>query len=334
MSQLPGEMNAIEIREPGGPEVLVSARRPVPTPGRNEVLIKVRGAGLNRPDVFQRLGLYPPPPGASDIPGLEVSGEVIALGEGVAGIRVGDRVCALVSGGGYAEYVVAPVPQCLPVPAGLDLLEAAALPETFFTVWTNVFDRGRLKAGETLLVHGGASGIGTTAIQMASAMGSRVFATAGSEERCRFCESLGAELAINYREQDFVEACRVATSGRGIDVILDMVAGDYLPRDVELAAVEGRIVIIAFLGGTRAELDWRPVMGKRLTITGSTLRPQSVAAKGDIARALKEKVWPLIEAGRVRPQIYKVFGLSAVVEAHRLMDSGKHSGKILLSIPR
>jgi len=263
-----------------------------------------------------------------------VSGEVIALGEGASGIRVGDKVCALVAGGGYAEYAVAPASQCLPVPDGLDMMEAAALPETFFTVWTNVFDRGRLKAGETLLVHGGASGIGTTAIQMASAMGSRVFVTAGSEEKCRICEALGAELAINYREQDFVEACRSATSGRGVDVILDMVAGDYLPRDVELAAVEGRIVIIAFLGGTRAELDWRPVMVKRLTITGSTLRRQSVAAEAEIARSLRDRVWPLIESGRIRPQVYKVFDLSAVAEAHRLMDSGEHSGKILLRVIR
>ncbi|MCJ7556752.1 MAG: NAD(P)H-quinone oxidoreductase, partial [Gammaproteobacteria bacterium] len=278
-----------EIRAPGAPEVLVVGTRSIPVPGPGEVLLKVAAAGVNRPDVFQRKGLYPPPAGASDILGLEVSGEVLALGDGVSSLSTGDNVCALLAGGGYAEYAVAPALQCLPVPAGLSMLEAAALPETFFTVWSTVFETGGLKPGETLLVHGGSSGIGTTAIQLASALGATVYATAGSKEKCRVCETLGAALAVNYKEEDFVEMLREATGGRGVDLILDMVAGSYLERNVTLAAVDGRIVIIAFLGGTRAEMDWRPVMVKRLTITGSTLRPRTVAEKGAIARALKEK---------------------------------------------
>lgn len=332
MNALPSQMNAIEIREPGRPEVLEPVRRDVPRPGPGEVLIAVHAAGINRPDLLQRMGLYPPPPGASDIPGLEVAGEVVALGEGVASPAPGTRVCALLAGGGYAEYVAVPAPQCLPLPGGLDMLEAAALPETCFTVWTNVFDRGRLQPGETLLVHGGASGIGTTAIQLASALGARVFATAGSEEKCGLCRELGAELAINYREQDFVEVCREATGGQGVDLILDMVAGDYVPRNLELAAVEGRIVVIGFLGGWRADLDLRPVMIKRLTLTGSTLRARTVFEKGEIARALAARVWPLVEAGKVRPKLYRVFPLAEAAEAHALMESGRHSGKIVLQV--
>lgn len=332
MNALPSQMNAIEIREPGRPEVLEPVRRDVPRPGPGEVLIAVHAAGINRPDLLQRMGLYPPPPGASDIPGLEVAGEVVALGEGVASPAPGTRVCALLAGGGYAEYVAVPAPQCLPLPVGLDMLEAAALPETCFTVWTNVFDRGRLQPGETLLVHGGASGIGTTAIQLASALGARVFATAGSEEKCGLCRELGAELAINYREQDFVEVCREATGGQGVDLILDMVAGDYVPRNLELAAVEGRIVVIGFLGGWRADLDLRPVMIKRLTLTGSTLRARTVFEKGEIARALAARVWPLVEAGKVRPKLYRVFPLAEAAEAHALMESGRHSGKIVLQV--
>ena len=301
---------------------------------RPVLLLKVAAAGVNRPDVFQRKGFYPPPAGASDILGLEVSGEVVALGDGVSRLSVGDKVCALLAGGGYAEYATAPEPQCLPVPAGLSMLEAAALPETYFTVWSTVFERGGLKAGETLLVHGGSSGIGTTAIQLASALGATVYATAGSKEKCRACTDLGAALAVNYKEEDFVEMLLEATGGRGVDLILDMVAGSYLERNVTLAAVDGRIVIIAFLGGTRAEMDWRPVMVKRLTITGSTLRPRTVEEKGAIARALQEKVWPLLESGQVRPVISKVFPLEQAAQAHALMESSEHIGKIMLEISK
>ncbi|MCW8845057.1 MAG: NAD(P)H-quinone oxidoreductase [Gammaproteobacteria bacterium] len=327
-------MSVSEIRAPGAPEVLVSGTRPIPVPDPGEVLLKVAAAGVNRPDVFQRKGFYPPPAGASDILGLEVSGEVVALGDGVSRLSVGDKVCALLAGGGYAEYATAPEPQCLPVPAGLSMLEAAALPETYFTVWSTVFERGGLKAGETLLVHGGSSGIGTTAIQLASALGATVYATAGSKEKCRACTDLGAALAVNYKEEDFVEMLREATGGRGVDLILDMVAGSYLERNVTLAAVDGRIVIIAFLGGTRAEMDWRPVMVKRLTITGSTLRPRTVEEKGAIARALQEKVWPLLESGQVRPVISKVFPLEQAAQAHALMESSEHIGKIMLEISK
>lgn len=332
MSQLPERMLVCEIRAPGAPDVLVPAERPVPVPGPGEVLVKVAAAGVNRPDVFQRKGLYPPPPGASDILGLEVSGEVVALGAGVSTLNVGDRICGLLAGGGYAEYAVIPALQCLPVPAGLSMIEAASLPETFFTVWSNVFDRGALKAGETFLVHGGSSGIGTTAIQLAAAMGATVYATAGTDEKCRACEALGATLAVNYKEQDFVEVFREATDGRGVDLILDMVAGSYLERNVTLAAVDGRIVIIAFLGGTRADMDWRPVMVKRLTITGSTLRPRPVKEKGEIAAALRKHVWPLLESGRIRPVISKVFPLEKACRAHTLMESSQHIGKIILEL--
>jgi len=327
---LPADGLVVEIAEPGPPEVLRPARRPVLPPGPGEVLVRVAAAGVNRPDVLQRLGRYPPPPGASDVPGLEVAGEVAAVGEGVEGWRAGDAVCALVAGGGYAEYCLAPAPQCLPVPRGLSVGEAAALPETFFTVWTNVFERGRLAPGETLLVHGGSSGVGTAAISLARALGSRVLATAGSPEKCAACVALGAERAVNYREEDFVAAVREATGGRGVDVVLDMVAGDYLPRNVECLAVEGRLVLIALQGGSRAELDFAPLLFRRLTITGSSLRPRTVEQKGAIARALRERVWPLLEDGRVRPVVHARFPLAEAAAAHRLMESGRHIGKILL----
>ncbi len=330
--KLPETMTAIEIREFGGPEVLVPGTRPVPSPAAGEVLVQVAAAGVNRPDVLQRSGGYPPPPGASDIPGLEIAGTVAALGEGVSDWRQGDRVTALVSGGGYAEYCTAPAPQCLPVPSGLDFAEAAAIPETFFTVWSNVFDRGGLAAGESFLVHGGSSGIGTTAIQLARAMGARVFATAGSAQKCEACEKLGAERAIDYREEDFVELVKQATDGKGVDVILDMVGGDYVARNIDALAPDGRLVYIAFLGGSKVEVNLLPMMLKRLTITGSTLRPRPVAFKAAIAQSLKQQVWPLIEAGELRPVMYKTFALSAAAEAHRLMESGAHIGKIALVV--
>ncbi len=329
---LPETMSAIEIREFGGPEVLVPGTRPLPIPAAGEVLVQVAAAGVNRPDVLQRSGGYPPPPGASDIPGLEIAGTVVALGEGVSDWREGDRVTALVSGGGYAEYCTAPAPQCLPVPSGLDLADAAAIPETFFTVWSNVFDRGGLTAGESFLVHGGSSGIGTTAIQLARAMGARVFATAGSAEKCEACQKLGAERAINYREEDFVELVKQATDGKGVDVILDMVGGGYVARNLDALAPDGRLVYIAFLGGSKVEVNLLPMMLKRLTITGSTLRPRPVAFKAAIAQSLEQKVWPLIEAGDLRPVMYKTFALSAASEAHRLMESGAHIGKIALVV--
>ena len=325
-------MRVIEIAQPGAPSVLKTGRRDKPRAESGEVLIKVAAAGINRPDVFQRQGLYPPPPGASDIPGLEVAGIVAEVGEGVKGWCAEDRVCALVSGGGYAEYVNAPAEQCLPVPAGFSFIEAAALPETFFTVWTNVFGRGRLQPGESLLVHGGTSGIGTTAIQLATALGSTVYATAGSDEKCDACRDLGASIAVNYKKDDFVEVLRGATGGKGVDVILDMVAGEYIQRDLSVAATDGRIVIIAFLGGAQSDLDLRPLMVRRLTITGSTLRPQSVAAKGEIAAALRAKVWPLLEARRIAPRIFETFELAQAREAHELMESSRHIGKIVLEI--
>lgn len=328
---LPATMTVIEIREPGGPEVLVPATRPLPEPGPGEVLIRVAAAGVNRPDVLQRQGGYPPPPGASDIPGLEVAGAVVARGPGVSELAVGDRVTALVTGGGYAEYCAAPVPQCLPVPKGLSAVEAAGMPETFFTVWTNVFDRGRLAAGETFLVHGGSSGIGTTAIQLAKAFGARVFATAGSAEKCRACEDLGAERAIDYREEDFVEIVKAATGGDGVNVILDMVGGDYIQRNIRALAPDGRLCYIAFLGGSKAEVDFLPMMLKRITISGSTLRARSVAFKGAIAGNLKDRVWPLVEAGQVRPVVHASFALAEAAAAHRLMESSAHIGKIVLT---
>ncbi|SLN74272.1 NAD(P)H-quinone oxidoreductase [Oceanibacterium hippocampi] len=330
MVDLPQEMTAIEISGFGGPEVLRPGRRPVPSPDRGEVLIRVAAAGVNRPDVLQRMGNYAPPPGASDLPGLEVAGEIVAVGEDVTDWAVGQQVCALVAGGGYAEYCIAPAPQCLPVPSGLEMAEAAVLPETFFTVWTNVFDRGRLRKGETFLVHGGASGIGTTAIQLARALGARVFATAGDDEKCRACEGLGAERAINYRSEDYVEIIREASGGRGVDVILDMVGGDYIPRNIALAAPEGRIVFIAFLRGASQEVNFAPVMMKRLTITGSTLRPRSIAEKGAIAISLKASVWPLIEAGSIRPVMDSTFPLAEAAAAHRRIDDSAHVGKIVL----
>ncbi len=329
---LPATMTAIEIREPGDPEVLVPTRRPVPQPGKGEVLIKVAAAGVNRPDVLQRQGSYPPPPGASDIPGLELAGEVVALGEGVSAPKLGDQVCALVTGGGYAEYCVAPAPQCLPLPKGYSMEQAAALPETFFTVWVNVFERSGLKPGETLLVHGGTSGIGTTAIQLATALGSRVFATAGSAEKVKACEELGAERGINYREEDFVEVVKQATDGRGVDVILDMVGGDYIPRDIKALAEDGRLSFIAFLGGPKAEVNFMPLMLKRLTITGSTLRARPVEVKAALAAKLKEKVWPLLEAGRIAPVMAASFPLSEAAAAHALMESSDHIGKIVLTV--
>lgn len=326
----PETMTAIEIAQPGGPEVLRPATRPVPRPGRGEVLIRVAAAGVNRPDVLQRKGGYAPPPGASDIPGLELAGEVVALGEGVETWQPGDAVCALVAGGGYAEYAVAPAAQCLPVPRGLTPVEAAALPETYFTVWSNVFDRGGLREGERFLVHGGSSGIGTTAIQLAAQFGARVFATAGSPEKCRACEALGAERAIDYREEDFVEVVKQAAGG--CDLILDMVGGAYIPRDVSLLSPDGRLVFIAFLGGPKAELDFSQVMVKRLTLTGSTLRPREIAFKAAIAANLQTRVWPLLEAGKVRPVLHRTFPLAEAAQAHALMESSAHIGKIVLTV--
>jgi len=325
-------MICVEIAEPGGPDVLRAVERPDPMPGPGDVLIRVAAAGINRPDVLQRRGAYPPPPGASDIPGLEVAGTIAAIGDRVSDWRVGDRVCALVAGGGYASMCVAPAPQCLPVPTSLDLIAAAAIPETFFTVWTNVFDRGHLQPGETALFHGGTSGIGTTAIQLAVARGSTVYATAGSDEKCRACEALGAAKAINYRTQDFVQAIRELTNGRGVDVILDIMGGDYLPRNLAALATDGRVVQIGLLGGDSSTIDLRRVLGRRLTITGSTLRPRPVGEKGEIASALKREVWPLLERGTVKPIVHKVFPLAQASDAHRLMESSEHIGKIVLSV--
>ena len=325
-------MRAIEITQPGGPDVLRITDRPMPVPGAGEVLVKVAAAGVNRPDLLQRKGAYAPPPGASDIPGLEIAGVVAACGEGVLGLVVGDTVCALVAGGGYAEYCVVPEPQCLPVPRGLTMIEAASLPETFFTVWSNVFQRGRLMAGEILLVQGGSSGIGVAAIQIARALGSRVLATAGSPEKCAACESLGAERAINYKTEDFVEVVRTVTDGRGVDVILDMVGGEYVPRELAALAEEGRLVMIATMGGTKAEVELRLVMSRRLTITGSTLRPRSVAFKGAVARELREKVWPLLEAGTVKPVVHGTFPFERASEAHAALEVGNHIGKIVLTV--
>ncbi len=329
---VPETMTAIEITAPGGPEVLQPATRPVPTPGQGEILVRVRAAGVNRPDVFQRQGLYPPPPGASDLPGLEIAGEVAACGLDVTEYTVGDRICALTPGGGYAEYCMTPASHALPIPDGLDDIAAAALPETYFTVWTNVFERGRLQAGEWLLVHGGSSGIGTTAIQLARRFDARVIATAGSAAKCQACLELGAEVAVNYRDQDFVEVVRTTTDGRGVDVILDMVAGDYVPRNIKCLAEDGRLVIIAFLGGSKAHIDFNPVMRKRLTLTGSTLRPRSLEKKAEIAAALRAQVWPLLSSGRVKPVIDTVLPLAQAAEAHGLMESSRHVGKIMLSV--
>ena len=325
-------MICIEISQPGEPEVLKPAERPDPVPGPGEVLIRVAAAGVNRPDVLQRRGAYPPPPGASDIPGLEVAGTIATAGAGVEGWRTGDAVCALVSGGGYATMCVAPAPQCLRVPATLDLVSAAAIPETFFTVWSNVFDRGRLQVGETVLFHGGTSGIGTTAIQLAVARGATVFATAGSDEKVQACAALGARRAINYRTQDFVEVVRDVTAGRGVDLILDIMGGSYLNRNLAALAVDGRLVQIGLMGGESASVDLRRVLGRRLTITGSTLRPRSVEEKGAIASALAREVWPLLEAGTVKPIVYQTFPLADAAAAHRVMESSEHVGKIVLTM--
>ena len=324
-------MIAIEITKPGPPDVLQAVERPDPVPAVGEVLIRVAAAGVNRPDVMQRQGAYPPPPGASDLPGLEVAGTIDAIGAGVTGWQVGDRVCALVAGGGYATRCVAPAVQCLPIPRPLDFIAAAAVPETFFTVWTNVFDRGRLQWKETALFHGGSSGIGTTAIQLAVARGARVFATAGSDEKCRACEALGAEKAINYHTQDFTEVVRTATDGRGVDVILDIVGGSYVARNLSILATDGRLVQIGFMEGEpTASIDFRRILGRRLTITGSTLRPRSVEEKGQIAAALRREVWPLLDSGAVKPIVARTFPLADAAAAHRLMEASTHIGKIVL----
>jgi putative PIG3 family NAD(P)H quinone oxidoreductase len=324
-------MTVIEITSAGPAEVLQPRSRAVPRPREGEVLIEVAAAGVNRPDLSQRLGQYPPPPGASDVPGLEVAGTIVETGGNVGEWHRGAAVCALVAGGGYATHCVAPAPQCLPVPKGCTLVEAAAIPETFFTVWANVFDRGRLRDGESILVHGGASGIGTTAIQLARAFGAEVFATAGSPEKCAACERLGAARAINYREEDFVAAVKGATAGRGVDVVLDMVGGDYVRRNLDVLAPGGRLIQIAYLKGARAEIDLAPLMQKRITFTGSTLRPRTVEEKGAIARSLRRQVWPFIESGAVRPVIHATFPLVQAADAHRALERGDHVGKIVLT---
>ena len=325
-------MLAIEISQPGGPEVLVPVERPVPSIGPREVLVRVAAAGVNRPDILQRQGRYPPPPGVTDIPGLEIAGTIDSVGPGVTTWRAGDRVCALVSGGGYAEFCAVPAPQCLPAPRGMHVTQAAAIPETTFTVWTNVFERGRLTSGESILIHGGSSGIGTTAIQLAHALGARVFATAGSAEKCAACEAIGAERAINYREADFVAAIKELTSGRGVDVVLDMVAGDYVQRNIEVLAMDGRLVMIGRQGGVKSEIDVMPILRKRLVLTGSTLRTRSVEEKGAIARAVHQQVWPLFESGKVRVIVHQTFPLQDAAAAHRLMESSTHIGKIVLQV--
>ncbi|MCC2595058.1 NAD(P)H-quinone oxidoreductase [Pusillimonas sp. MFBS29] len=325
-------MKAVEITQPGGPEVLVMVDRPMPELRPGEVLIKVSAAGINRPDVFQRKGAYPPPAGESDLPGLEVVGEIVSGDTGTTGLKVGDKVCALVAGGGYAEYCAAPAVQCLPVPKGLSDAEAAGLPETYYTVWTNVFDRGQLSDGESLLVHGGASGIGTTAVQLATAMGHKVYATVGSDERARAVEALGAVQAINYRSQDYVEEIKKATDGKGVNVVLDMVAGEYINRNINCLADDGRIVIIALLGGAKATIDCSQVLRRRLTVTGSTLRPRPVAFKAQIAQSLKTHVWPLLESGKIRPIVHATFPLERACDAHAMMDSGEQIGKIVLTV--
>lgn len=322
-------MRAVEIATPGGPEVLKPVQRPVPQPKAGEILIKVAAAGVNRPDVLQRKGLYAVPPDASDLPGLEVAGEVVSAGKT---FKAGDKACALVHGGGYAEYCVVPEVQALPVPKGLSLTEAASLPETFFTVWSNVYDRAGLKPGESLLVQGGTSGIGVTAIQMAAATGNRVFATAGSDEKCAACVRLGASQAFNYKTQDWSNEVRAATGGKGVNVILDMVGGDYVPKELKILADDGRLVFIAFLRGPKTELDINEVMRRRLVLTGSTLRPRPIEFKGAVAKSLREKIWPLIEAGKIKPEIFKTFPLEQASEAHRLMETSQHIGKIVLTV--
>ena len=330
MNNIPQSMNYIQIEKHGDPEVLKLHSMPVPEPGPGEVLIKVAAAGVNRPDVMQRKGLYPPPPGATDVPGLEVSGTVVSVGQNVSEPPINSEVCALVNCGGYAEYCLAAASICLPVPEKISLVNAAGIPETFFTVWTNVFKRGQLKAGESLLVHGGSSGIGTTAIQLGKAFGSTVYTTAGTSDKCEFCNNLGADAAINYREQDFSEEIKRLTEGKGVNVILDMVGGPYFPKNIRLLADEGRLVQIALMQGSKAEVDFRSLLLKRVTLTGSTLRPRSVEEKTKIAQALQKNVWPLLESGAIRPIIHETFPLKQASEAHRLMESSAHIGKILL----
>ena len=325
-------MRAIAISEPGGPEVLIDIETERPQPGPGEILIKVDAAGVNGPDLIQRTGGYPPPKGASPLPGLEVSGTVVATGSGSQAWALGDKVCALTPGGGYAEYCSTHESHALPVPGGLSMIEAAGLPETFFTVWHNVFERGGLKSGETFLVHGGSSGIGTTAIQLATAFGATVFATAGSREKCEACEKLGAKRAINYREEDFVAVVKDATGGAGVDVVLDMVGGDYIQRNISALAQDGRLCYIAFLGGSKAEVDFLPMMLKRISISGSTLRARSVEFKGAIARNLRDKIWPLVEAGKIKPVVHETFPLAEAAAAHSLMESSAHIGKIVLTV--
>ena len=327
---VPETMTCVEIRAPGGPEQLVVTTRPCPRPKPHEVLIHVEAAGVNRPDIVQRKGLYPPPPGASDLPGLEIAGVVIGAGAEVTWPKVGDRVCALTPGGGYASHCVAPAGACLPIPHGFDAVQAAALPETFFTVWHNVFERGALKAGENFLVHGGSSGIGTTAIQLAHAFGAFVVTTAGSDEKCAACRALGADLAINYRTTDFADEIKVKAPGGGVDVVLDMVGGDYTARNIDCLKADGRLVNIAFVSGAKVEINLTPIMVKRLTLTGSTLRPRDDAFKARLAAAVREKAWPLLEAGRIKPVIHATFPLAQAAEAHRLMESSGHIGKIVL----
>jgi len=329
---LPREMTVVEIAAPGGPEQLKTAVRPIPQPGEGEVLVRVGAAGVNRPDVMQRQGRYPPPPGASDLPGMEIAGEIVALGAKVSGLSVGDKITSLLPGGGYAAYAIAAAPLCMPIPTGLSMVEAAALPETYLTVWTNLFERGGCKSGDTVLIHGGTSGIGTTAIQLAKAWGARVYATAGTEKKARACEALGAVRGIDYKTEDFVEVMRAETKGQGVDITLDMVAGSYVQRNLDIAAVEGRVVTISLLGGSRAEINMGMVLIKRLTLTGSTLRSRSVAQKAAVADAVRKNVWPLLAAGKVRPVIFATFPLAEASEAHRLMETSNHIGKIVLTL--
>jgi putative PIG3 family NAD(P)H quinone oxidoreductase len=325
-------MQCVEISTPGGPEVLKLAERAMPIPVEGEVLVKVHSAGVNRPDVIQRKGLYPPPPGASDLPGLEISGEVVAVGAKVKKWNIGDKVCALTNGGGYAEFCTVPSEQCLPVPKGLDMTQAAVVPETFFTVWFNLFLQGGLKEGQSLLVHGGSSGIGTTAIQMAKAMGVEVYTTAGNAEKCTVCEKLGAVRAINYKEEDFVSVIKESTDGKGVDMILDMVGGDYIAKNIKCLARKGRLINIAYLQGSTAEVNFMTVMMKQLTITGSTLRQQPLAVKERIANELQENIWPLIEKGQLAPVLHSSFSLAEAAQAHELMETSKHIGKIVLNV--
>ena len=329
---LPREMTVVEIAAPGGPEQLRTAVRPMPQPGDGEVLVRVEAAGVNRPDVMQRQGRYPPPPGASDLPGMEIAGEIVALGPKVSGVSVGDKITSLLPGGGYAGYAIAAAPLVMPIPAGLSMVEAAAIPETYLTVWTNLFERGGCKAGDIVLIHGGTSGIGTTAIQLAKAWGARVFATAGSEKKARACEALGAVRGIDYKTEDFVEVMRAETKGYGVDITLDMVAGSYVQRNLDIAAVEGRVVTISLLGGSRAEINMGTVLTKRLTLTGSTLRARNVAQKAAVADAVRKNVWPLLASGKVRPVIFATFPLGEASAAHRLMETSNHIGKIVLTI--